>query len=293
VKVPVTINVTGEYRVQCIRPDGSVRVDTGWFPNHIVVGGLAAIARMDWDRAQLGAGSTPPSSSDTNLESPVGQRGARLAGSEVRREASEPDYVARGAWFMQVPSYEGELREVGLFTSDGTLVSRALILDGDGNPTTVEALADDTLLVCYQIRQHVPRSNTLFTVVDAGQAGTQHQVMLTAASATSNVWCMTGRNLSAGTPVVRAWDGPLGTIEQLPSGVPKAATKVSRNPMYDGVSVVAEWDYNAGNYPDGIQSISVEDNTYRFQMEFDPPLPKTDDDILTFETLVSYQRTDV
>lgn len=289
-KIPIPIELTGEYRLQCVRPDGTVRHDTGWFPNLIVAGGLEAMATQDWDRVQLGSGGTTPSPSDTGLESPVGQVGTRQPGTDVRREASAPHYVARGAWTMQVPSYEGELREVGLLASDNTLVSRALILDGEGFPTTVEALSDDTLLVTYQIRQHVPTSFSEVTVTDAGQAATQHAVLISAASASSTDWCMDGKNLSSGTPTVRAWDGPLGGIEQLPSGTSMSASSTSRNGYPGGVSAQAEWDYNYGNYPGGIESISVEDNTYRFQLEFDPPIMKTDRDILTFETVVSYQQ---
>src|SRR5690606_39029584 len=75
--------------------------------------------------------------------------------------------------FGQVKS-AGNLSEVGILRSSttGPLWSRALILDGQGNPTTITVLPDDFLTCYYTLRIMIPKEDAVFNIdVDYGEDG--------------------------------------------------------------------------------------------------------------------------
>ncbi|GLP95285.1 hypothetical protein [Paraferrimonas sedimenticola] len=101
----------------------------------------------------VGSGTTPPTADDTELEAPIAYN------SRYDRMAIEASYdgPSKTADFRVLMRYEfmpdtatGTIGEVGIYTNEGILVSRALIQDGAGDPTTVTVNPGEALVVYYE-----------------------------------------------------------------------------------------------------------------------------------------------
>lgn len=160
--LPVRQEIGGRFRMRVIRPDGTVRVDTGWFKNLITNNGLDLPATNGlWcRRCYVGSGNTAPAVGDTSLVSQVAvstdKAGPDSAG-HVFTDA--PTNEAGYHFFTKTYNFgpgvaEGVLAEVAVGEGPSNLFSRALILDGLGNPTTVTVLSDEILDVTYELRMY-------------------------------------------------------------------------------------------------------------------------------------------
>lgn len=153
--------------------------DTGEFPNLITNVGMNRVGTVDTNstssaasfnslcgRFVVGSGQTPPAFTDTALQAPV------AFASSVASMVSESSNYTRG-WYEITMRHQfgqgqaaGNLSEIGIqHTSDsGPLWSRALILDGNGNPTTITVLADDFLTCYYTLRIMIPQEDAVFNI---------------------------------------------------------------------------------------------------------------------------------
>lgn len=153
--------------------------DTGEFPNLITNVGLNRIGEVNADsstasttfgqlcgRFVVGSGQTPPSFTDTALQAPV------AFASRNSDAVSESSSYERG-WYELTVMHQfepgqaaGNLAEIGIQNSSasGPLWSRALILDGNGNPTTITVLADDFLTCYYTLRIMIPQEDAVFNI---------------------------------------------------------------------------------------------------------------------------------
>lgn len=176
----------GLYRLRKFKAkSGTLVKDTGWFKNTITNRGLWLLWAMNgysyglnWggSACAVGSGSTPPTVNDTDMEDVVAVKSS--AGGV---NPSRSGYVAAAgeapAYFYNGDSYTfgtgaaaGNLSEVGVYPGvggvmglSGNLFSRALILDEDGNPTTITVLSDEILQVSYEVRMYVDTSKKDFT----------------------------------------------------------------------------------------------------------------------------------
>ncbi len=183
----------GWFKIEATRPDGTRRVLADWFPNLILNGGLDRMGEnadyLNW--CQVGSGSTAPVATQTALVN-------RIAGTDVRQanvngaQASAPYY----GWYRRTFRFArgvaaGNLSEVGVgWASTGSLFSRALILDGGGNPTTITVLSDEVLDVTYELRRYPGTVDLTGTVV---LDGVTHNWVSRAAGVTdSRYWARAG-----------------------------------------------------------------------------------------------------
>jgi hypothetical protein len=149
------------------------RVDTGWFKNLVLDGGLDRLGTTVIDnainRCAVGTSNTAVSSSQTALLAQVatsidtfspgftqGYDGTYGVGDGRYRYSRRFIQFGEGA-------AAGVLREIG-FTAFGdssatNLTSRALITDGAGNPTDVTVLSDEILQVTYEFRHYLDDSD--------------------------------------------------------------------------------------------------------------------------------------
>ncbi len=143
------------------------------FDNLITNNGMDAIYNsnvgLNW--CHVGSGSTPPAFSDTALVSKVAAQvqtgqtdsGVNTTGDPIYYRQFNVTYqFAQGA-------AAGNLTEVGTAGSaTANLFSRALILDTNGQPTTVVVTSIDILTVTYQIRVSWDTSDFSTTLTVAG-----------------------------------------------------------------------------------------------------------------------------
>lgn len=156
--------LAGYYKIEAHRRDengdeieGSRRIVADWFPNLITNGGLDMLGGTAnfLQYCQVGSGSTAPAVTDTALAS-------RIAGVATSGYAQGTPGAAN-VYSSCVATYQfgqgvaaGNLSEIGVGSaSTGSLFSRARILDGSGNPTTITVLAIEFLTVTYELRLYI------------------------------------------------------------------------------------------------------------------------------------------
>lgn len=137
--------------------EGSRRIVADWFPNLITNGGLDMLGTTaDFlGFCQVGSGSTAPAVTDTALA-------ARVAGV-AKTGYAQGTPGAGNVYSSCVATYQfgqgaaaGNLSEIGVGSAaTGSLFSRARILDGSGNPTTITVLAIEFLTVTYELRLYI------------------------------------------------------------------------------------------------------------------------------------------
>ncbi|HIQ53190.1 MAG TPA: hypothetical protein EYH51_08015, partial [Pseudomonas pachastrellae] len=196
----------GWYKFEAVRPDGTKRVLADWFPNLITDAGLERMAsNSDWlGYCQVGSGNNPPNVLDTALANRVGSSNTAQA-SASGAQAEEPYFC----WQRRTVRFAegvaaGNLSEVGMgWTSSGNLFSRALILDSEGNPTTITVAADEILDVTYEFRFYPRLTDVTGSVTLTGNiAGTYDYVMRAASvtsSSSSSGWYIAGTGIDMGS----------------------------------------------------------------------------------------------
>ncbi|WP_312237310.1 hypothetical protein [Stenotrophomonas sp.] len=169
----------GWFKIEALRVDedgvevpGSRRIAADWFPNLITNAGLDFLgttgATLVYGFCRVGSGNTTPSATDTALVTPVAVSStAQATANGVNRSG------AFYAWRRQTTRFAagaaaGTLAEVGVSPAGtGALFSRALILDGGGNPTTITVLSDEVLDVTYELRLYPTLADATGTVTIA------------------------------------------------------------------------------------------------------------------------------
>lgn len=156
--------LAGYYKIEAKDPEtGEVRLLADWFPNLItnygmdLLGGTSAILPA----CQVGSGAAPPANTDTGLVSRIA--GTTTAATTTGGATSVAPFYAwvRRVFEFAAGSAAGNLAEVGVGPSatTSTLFSRALILDGGGNPTTITVLPTEILQVTYEVRCYLPTND--------------------------------------------------------------------------------------------------------------------------------------
>ena len=159
--------------------------DTGFFDNLITNTGMNRVGEVTASggifafnslcgRFVVGSGSAEPQFTDTALQNPVA-----FASSNSVWENESSNYE-RG-WYELTVRHQfnqgqaaGNLSEIGIqhTSASGPLWSRALILDGQGNPTTITVLPDDILTCYYTLRIMIPKEDAVFNIdVDYDEDG--------------------------------------------------------------------------------------------------------------------------
>lgn len=152
----MNIELSGRFKIEAIRPDGTRRVLAEWFPNLILDSGLNRIGSGGFlSHAMVGSSSAAPLVGHTTLVTPVANTSNVLGTSYGTELPSNYCYVRRTFRFV-AGAAAGNLSEVGVGWSATECFSRALIVDGVGTPTTITVLSDEILDVTYEFRQYWP-----------------------------------------------------------------------------------------------------------------------------------------
>lgn len=301
-EIKITSEVGGFFQIEAFKVDaqggeipGSRRIAAPWFKNLITDAGLNLIgSSSSWLQAcQVGAGSTPPAFSDTALSSRVA--GTTASSSNTAGvQAASPYFAWRRKIFRFAAGVAtGNLSEVGVGTGVDTLsplLSRALILDSAGNPTTITVQSDETLDVAYEFRYYVPSEEGAGSVVLGGETYTY---ISRAAGATNPAyWEIQTNGVSSAFASVVGYSGLAGSITGLPSGVnynganvPQAYANNSQARVIQGV-----WDLDAGNSPTGLRSFLVRMGVGSYQFQFDRAIPKDATKVLSLNFRHSWAR---
>lgn len=304
--IEAKIGLKGIYSFQIAKSDDrgepiweTARKVGGDSPNLITDLGLERMANNTGyvNRCYVGSGNTPPQITDTSVENLVATSGAiQNPDSSNGRTSSPPYYVwLRNTYRFGTGAAAGNLSEVcvGWDATNGVF-SRALILDQDGNPTTLTVLPDEILIVSYELRMYPPTEDFTGTVTIGGE---EYEWTGRAGQVTTGSWSQTssGQNMEFnqfGT-VAAAYSGDIRGITSYPSGT--AASETSKSlPGYVPGSltrrVTATWGLTAANF--GVRAVTIRSRTTEWQVGFDRPIPKTADDILSLTLGYTWGRRD-
>lgn len=121
-------------------------------PNLITNLGLDRLGTMQiflpFTWLQVGTGNAAPANGDTNLVSRV----TTINTGSWEQSFSGPDVVFTRVFTFPTGAAAGNLAELGLsYTDTGTVSTRALFTDSEGDPVTVTVLADEQLVVTYRL----------------------------------------------------------------------------------------------------------------------------------------------
>lgn len=274
----------------------SAVVVADWFDNIITNQGLNRIGtNSDWlDAVQVGSGTATPQATDTGLQTFVA--GTSTNQSFAFSAQSTPPYFAtftRTRRFA-VGAAAGNLSEVGVgwATTGSTLFSRALILDGSGNPTTITVLADEVLDVTYQLRTYPPANDVSgsITVTGVGTIATTTR----AAFVTSTTWASDGTVGGIHNPSI--FSGSIGAITDSPSGSSSQVSATNNTYSNNSLQMTASatWGLNNGNFSVNslLFRLGANDSNQMgvMQVGFGTPIPKTSSNTLTLNFTHTWAR---
>lgn len=290
--VDIESRMEGRWVLQTFKrtPDGEEygRKTVAEFHNLILNSGLDAVGQgQQYLRyCRVGTNSAAPVATQSSL-------GAQVAVTESKVSAhsnlgSTPYYTAlTNTWRFTAGQAQGNLTEIGVGWGEtgSTLFSRALILDGSGNPTTLPVQADEFLDAIYELRIYPPLTTATGTVTLSG-SGDHNYTMRGANINLTDPWHWTtdtggpkggGRYLPAGIPGY-AHDAPIGTNLEAPGGNQSQANTYTDQPYTPGSyyrDFILAWELNYGNFEDGIESVQFATGFGLHQIQFDPPVMKT------------------
>ena len=307
--IPIQSKMAGLFRFtkRCAKTM-AVRHQTAWIPNLITDWGLNARATVGpaiW--CHVGTGNTAPVNTDTTLATWLASTNSTLTSANLSANSGSPPYYNfhRQTFRFEAGDAEGNIAEVGIGpagASTDELFSRALILDGLGDPTTITVLSDEVLDVEYELRNYSPTTDAVFTITDA-TTDIEHEVTVRASKANVSVVTTFSharyRALWAGFGSSRnSYTGAIGSVTEIPSGSITVGTPEMANIGYSNNSLerrgIMSWGLSDGNSGAGIRSIYFRSlQLGGFQAEFDPIILKDETKVLTVEIKAGWGRASI
>lgn len=163
------LGIKGRFRTEIIEAGRQVW-DSGEQDNLVLDGYLSLGRAMSENNVLcIGAGvATPPTVTDTELFNQVDYESINLGGYSASVEADGFILSRYGSTDFTGLDYD-DLSELGLRDGvGGTLITRSLIKDGSGDPTTISVGPGQTLRITYTLYFYVP------FVVSSGTVSTPH-----------------------------------------------------------------------------------------------------------------------
>lgn len=296
--------VSGRYQITASKLDGRSRVLADWFENLILDAGLVELGnRQCATVCSVGTGNSEPVSTQTALDSFLAS--TSTVNVQVLNMASTPPYYGfnRKTFRFPLGGVIGTIAEVGVGWAEG-LLSRSLIKDSNGAPTTITLLPDEVLDVTYEIRLYAPTVDRVESLVING---TTHTVTTRAIDVTGWVWSgyfndgYIGGRVRATRDYFGYYNASYGLVpvtNSLLSGNTTNVTAVVHGGLFDdnytGNKTVTGGQVlglNDANLTGGIGRVEVRtSNLGVYQMHFSPAIPKTSAHTLRLNIAVSWDR---
>ena len=287
--IKVKVGMAGYFKIDVIKPDGSIKELAPFQKNLILNQGLDNNLYKNY--CHVGTGTSTPVVTQTGLDARV----ADVAGSgnSSVNSGSAPYYTDSTQTFTYaVGTFNGEaLTEIGLGSTGLTsLWSRSLIKDSGGVPTSITILNDEILVVTYTIRI-IPPTTDVVTVVGP------HTCTVRATNVNSSgLWFMTFGSFFGST--AQFWAYTNYTLPAIDGAIPSALF----NSSYGGTLPISypaartgrytiSLGVNDANAANGISGLRVNNwGGCSFSASFSPAIMKTSDDTLTLEIDITWDR---
>lgn len=298
IHLPTTLR--GRYKMEAVDMFGNRRLLADWFDNLITNTGLDALVNSNpFSFCCVGSGNTAPANTNTALVSLIASTSNVTVNTNSNSGSSPYFGTMTKVYRFAIGTATGNLSEVGVGNTATTLSSRALILDGVGNPTTITVLSTEALDVTYQVLFYAPLTDVTGTIVINSIS---YAYVMRAALASSGSWSgMAAFNSDRmGLSTVGLYNGSIGTITGQPTGSNTSVNTgnmtypayVSGNFFQD---TIVSWGLTEGNLAGGASAALL---TYGrnvgsmglFQMSFTPALPKDASHTMTLTFRQSWNR---
>lgn len=299
--IPLHIGIKTRYKFYGVDPEtGAERELSGWCENILLTSGRNELANRNWfTYCQVGTDSTLPAVGQTGLLGFVA--GTNNVQETVSNAQSSPPYYGwkRKRFRFNPGETSGNLSEVAIAwagTAGANCVTRALIVDINGDQTTVTPLPSEILDVVVEVRYYPPLTDATGTVV---LNGVTYNYIVRAASVTSvGAW---GNNIgeqirsyAVTNSDWSAYDDDIQTIDLAPNGVSTPSdnsndyTNAYANNSYQivfgmivgpGVANSSGWYVTTGKL---LRSLYIKTYAGYYQVQFDSQaspgngVPKTD-----------------
>lgn len=300
--------VCGYYKLEAIKvKDGkeiSKRVVADWFPNLITNNGLDRMAASDdiLLYCMVGSGNTAPAFTDSTLVTRIAS--VTLDSQTTGTQTTSPYYCWwRTIYRFATGTAAGNLAEVGVGWTTTAVMSRALILDSEGDPTVVTILSDEILDVVYEYRIYPKEDDVIGTVIFTGNIGGTYD------------WTMRVGYVDDASPMnaagyrkphsmtnvayyllyyARVYNTAMGAITSGPTGTPINIPALSFASYVAGTYTITgtiSMGVTYGNFtPAGIVTVVFPVGSNMYQIEFDPAIPKTNIDNLSITFTMDWGR---
>lgn len=291
-----------------------VSCESDWVNNLITDLGLDLIATDNsyMRVCAVGTGNAAPSVSDLQLDSFLVST-TNVTGRQQGVNSTEPYAVwARKTFRFNQGQAAGNISEVGIGSGVSQLFSRALVLDGGGNPTSITVLPDEWLEVIYELTLEIDTTDVTGQVTLGGNIGGTYDFifrpcLVTTLKPATNITAGRGWGFFSSTAPedntmsdrLINWgsdsDGgsftsDIGPVTGQPSGTPIGGSSSGNRPSTLVLPYVpgsheiivrrtAGLSQNNGN----IRSMGFSVGIMHHQIQFDPPIPKTSNDVLVLD----------
>lgn len=286
------------------------------FKNLVLDAGLSRIGTngdwMDW--LHLGSGIQAPHPLQITLQNPTYTGNALAPGTHTTAGIDNSDPLKPYTWVRRVfrVSPRGENRtyaEMGVGWNSNNLFSRTLIKDPQGNPNTISILGDEYLDVTYEARMYIPVDTVVYEVVPTGDDTEPRTITVRGSQvntwSTLYGWALAGTSLGNSpnrvpTSILNNWltsahnrffTGGLGGLYQDPEDSIVGTTfnrtsMVRTSPTSATITLTRELPDNVGM----LRTLQISQEAYCFQMEFNPPFNKSNEDRFSISYSISWGR---
>ncbi|WP_444919126.1 hypothetical protein [Microbulbifer sp. JMSA003] len=297
--IDIPVGFGGRFRVEKICRNGERVIAADWHKNLITDNGLNKLATstLEFIRyCQVGSGTATPAEGDTQLAGFIAS--AIYTGSSDGRSTTPGN---RYEWKRYTYQFDegavvGNISELGISPDNsGNLFSRALVKDSNGNPTTISVLADEILVVTYELRLYKPEGDFV------GSSNGYNYTARIAKCDSNYDWSLYTAKISfftgsSGNNHLKVYASGIGEIDSDPyqsgySSDSATPANVFTNSYVNGsfkLSGGAVFDLDEANFT--IRSSRFCVGKMTFQVEIDPPITKNNTQKLTLWHTISWGR---
>lgn len=284
--------------------------ESGWSSNLVLNSGLDRMSVGTWiDRCCVGTGNTPPLETQTALQTFRASTTAFGAGFQNSfNTTGQPYHRTIATWRFGVGAASGNISEVGLGWGNSALWNRALIKDGNGNPTSITVLADEYLDVISELRVYfqtsisgsfnlLDKNNNVVNTINYTGKPILGYVSNGVDWQTASVFLTNVAN-SSSTGQAYAYTGAMAAgFTAFPTGGISGVTMNSLGyPTARSIRGAFFFGLNSGNgvaiktlmFGLGLRFTTYQ--SYGYQLELTPTVSKTSSDTLQFPFVVSWDR---
>ena len=300
IKTSQSVGMAGHFTIKKFNSESGEQVGEWDFDNLITNHGLDRIGTSgDWfDYCYVGSGKDVPAFTDNTLQNQIA----------VKDNTSDPSYGNSGVspyylWLKKSFQFgegaaAGNIAEVGIGWSGGSLFSRALILDELGDPAVITVLPNEFLTVDYELRIYPKLTDDTGSVTFTGSKGGTYDWIFRSAGVNYPYWGKSnsvpyfGYATTGGADSVSPSD--IGSVTSQPANLTYLDLSYSSVASYVPGSYERTFtrslSVNQANFTTGLRSFYFRRGIGKFQIQFDPAIPKESTDTLSFTYTIKWGR---